>query len=380
MQLKRMSVLRSPSSAIKPHVAGLCLLILLFAAGCNTPPVGPTAQPTATDGPTTIPATATRTITASPLPEFTFAPTPTFRALVTATVGNTPTPPPAPIAAQPTQKESCTKALKNDTIGAILTRLSFDYSALDTFRDRNNIPPGSNIVIEGSTYCMPPRTLTPTPIGYEKTQTALAPILGPKGAQVYIQYKVKEGDTTLALEFKFGIPLGTICSLNQPPDGLNCNGCNLNAGIGQAGCRVLLRVGQVLNLPGPTPTPTITPTLTGSETATATPSYAAPRLLAPENSATVSGVVRLRWLPAGGILNANERYVVLLTEKITDTQYRNSQFFTDSTSLLIPLEAMPQGSGSHEMLWQVAITRIEEDGTAVQISPRSATATFIWTP
>jgi len=357
------------------------LLFVLIAAACNTPPVGPTMQPTTppTEGPTNIPATTTRTITPTPLPEFTFAPTPTFRSIITATVESTPTAPPVPVAAQPTQSETCTKALRNDNIGAILDRLGFTYAALDAFRDRNNIPPGGNIIIEGSTYCMPPRTLTPTPPGFGATQTALIGVLPTKGAITFIQHKVKEGDTTLGLEFKYGVPLGVMCSLNPLPNGLNCNGCNLNAGIGGGGCRVLLRVGQMLNLPGPSPTPTITPTLTGSETATATPGYAAPRLLAPENSASVNGVARLRWL-SNGVLNSNERYLVLLTEKVSDTQYRNSQFFTDSTSLLIPAESAPLAGSSHEMLWQVAVVRIETDGSAIQISPRSITATFSWTP
>lgn len=358
------------------------LLFVLIAAACNTPPVGPTMQPTTppTEGPTTIPATTTRAITPTPLPEFTFAPTPTFRPVLSPTpTDSIATVPPVPVAAQPTQRETCTKAGKNDTISAILTRLNFDYSGLDAFRDRNNIPPGSNIIIEGSTYCMPPRTLTPTPIGFEKTLTARPNFLPTKGAITFVQHKVKDGDTTLGLEFKYGVPLGVICSLNPLPDGLNCNGCNLNAGIGGGGCRVLLRVGQMLNLPGPSPTPTITPTLTGSETPTATPGYAAPRLLAPENSASVNGVARLRWL-SNGVLNSNERYLVLLTEKISDTQYRNSQFFTDSTSLLIPAESAPMAGSSHEMLWQVAVVRIEADGSAIQISPRSITATFSWTP
>jgi hypothetical protein len=361
---------------------GCAAFVLVVLAGCNAFPVDPTAQPTIapTDGPTTIPTDipATRTITPSPQADITFAPTPTFRTIVTATIENTPTPPPAEIAMQPTAREACTTAVTNDNIGAILTRLGFDYGALDTFRDRNNIPPGSNIVIEGSTYCMPPRTLTPTPPGYDRTVTALP--FPTQRAMVLTKYTVKEGDTTLKLEFDTGVPLGVICGLNPMPDGINCNGCILNAGIGGGQCRVLLRVGQVLNLPGPTPTPTITPTLTGNETITPTPGYVAPRLLAPENSATVNGTIRLRWLPSGGILQANERYLVLLTEKISNDEYRNAQFFTDSTSLLIPPESLPQGDGMHEMLWQVAVARIEPDGSAVQISARSATAIFFWSP
>src|SRR5947209_12215774 len=93
-------------------------------------------------------------------------------------------------------------------------------------------------------------------------------------------YVIKKGDTITSLQLDLGVTLRQLCDLNHP-DPINCGGCNIDAPIGQQGCRPLLREGATIRIPGPTPTPTITPTLTGSETATPTPPYAAPQILSP---------------------------------------------------------------------------------------------------
>jgi hypothetical protein len=353
------------------------LLLAAVLAACNADPARPTVFPTP------APPSATQTLAPTPSPLVTLAPTPSFRPMITSTpdASAQPVAPVNPInVIPPTSTPACLQARKGDTIFSIVARGGGDFGMIDAFRALNGIPPGGSIISEGSTYCIPVRTSTPTPNGYEKTLEVQRTLLPTRQAITFITHKVVQGDTTLGLELQYGVPLGEICRLNPLPDGLDCltPRCNLDAPIGQAGCRVILSIGKVLKLPGPPPTATITPTLTGSETPTPTLGYAPPRIIAPELGQKLTGQVRLRWLPAGGILAPNQRYMVLMSEATTSGP-RNFQYFTDSTSLLIPAESLPNDGDSHTIYWQVGIVQIGADGAAVLISEKSAQAMFTWT-
>lgn len=369
------------------HLSLLAAAIALILTGCGTSdPAQPTVAPTVgTVSPTAIRSTTTRVSTGTPPPTLaiTYAPSPTFRPMISATPAPVTAPPVNVVAIAPTQKPNCIKAGKSDTVTSLLVRGGGygDLSAAPAFRELNNMGPGNNNIVEGNTYCIPVRTLTPTPPGYEKTRAASDAVLGTKGATTLLEYKITDKDTSLGLEFKFGVTLGQMCALNPPPDsGIYCPAeCKLDAPLGQAGCRPIVSAGRTLRLPGPSPTPTITPTLTGSETPTATPGYYPPRVVAPEAGAQVNGQIRLRWLPAGGILAANERYMLLMSEPIPGGNARNFQYFSDGTSFLVPPGDLPQEDGLHVIYWQIGVARIEPDGSAVLISERTPAVTFNWT-
>jgi len=356
------------------------LVIALLLAGCRTDiqPPAPTLIPTIT---VTAESSLTPTLTPSPAgsvePTATFLPviTPTGGATTPAAVVNTPT-------LTPTLGPFCVMAKTGDTIVSLLNKGGgYDdlQSAEAVFRDLNHMAPGSNDIVAGQQYCIPRQTPTPTPVQWPQTLTAMAPILPTAGAQVTMPYTVQKGDTILSIELKFSTSLAVLCSLNPMPNGLNCGGCNLKA-VGQEGCRPIVVVGQVLKVPGPTPTPSITPTLTGSETATATPSYSAPHILFPANGTSVSGSVRLEWLPTRGLLQSDDVYLILMTENDANgAPWRNLQYMTQATSWLIPDGDLPTDGAPHAVLWQVSVARVAANGPAIRLSDFSATASFTWT-
>ncbi len=352
------------------------LLICLALVGC---------RPDTLPNPTVIP-TVTITITATVPPTLSISNTPappsaTFLPIVTATIA------PTPISAvlsvpsvEPTLAALCVTAQANDTITTLLYHAGYgDLSAAPAFRILNKMPPNSNVIQVGQTYCIPRPTQTPTPPGGELTQTAQAPLLPTSGAATYLDYVIKAGDSAGSIEANTGVALSLICKLNPAPSGINCAGCDLNAPIFQAKCRPILVVNNHLRLPGPTPTPTITPTLTGSETATPLPAYDAPIPLSPVDGQAVSGPQRLEWLPIAGILQPDQTYMVLMTDATVEGNPRNAQLTTQATSLLIPADFMPQDGAPHTIHWLVGVAQIGADGSAILISPKSAPMTFTWT-
>ncbi len=360
----------------RPHFApgvvllGLTLSIVLLGCQATNPP-GPTAMPT-----------ASVTFTVSPSPSVSAAPSPTLRPIIEATAIN-PTPP--PVADVPTEPAAptpmCMVARQGDTIITLLYRGGYgNYSQAlaEEFRRINNMPSGSNNIQANQTYCIPGPTPTPTPPGFGETRTAIArelPSLIPQTRIAAItEYVIKQGDTILSLQFNLGVTLRDLCELNHP-DPINCGGCNIDAPIGQQGCRPLLREGAKIRVPGPTPTPTITPTLTGSETATPTPSYGAPKIVSPISGATVSGTVQLVWLPVA-ILQPDEKYLVVLTDATTNQTW---EFETQATSYRLPTEMIPTDGRPHTINWRVAVARLSADGNAYLIIGRqSLIYTFTW--
>lgn len=355
------------------------VVIALVLAGCRTDiqPPAPTVIPTIT-----ATADSSPTPTLTPTPAGSVAPTATFRPVITSTGGATTV---AVVASTPTSAPTlgpfCVTAVQNDTIISLLYKgggYSDLAAAAAAFRQLNNMAPGSNAIVAGAKYCIPRQTPTPTPSGYEQTLAIVNQLLPTTGAQVTMPYTVQKNDTISSIELKFGVTLGQLCALNPMPNGLNCAGCNLKA-VGQEGCRPIVVVGQVLKVPGPTPTPTITPTLTGSETATATPAYSPPSILYPANGASVSGSVRLEWLPTRGLLQPDDVYLILMTDNDPNGPARNLQFTTQATSLLIPDSDIPTDDALHTVYWQVSVSRLAADGNAIRLSDLSDLASFTWT-
>lgn len=359
-----------------PRLLAVLFGLLIMLAACRTDTI-----PNPTVIPTIAPNTTSPSLTPSPTLSVSLTPGPTFRPIITSTSGPTAV---AVVADAPTTIPSptpvCFNAKTGDTIVTLLLRGGYnDLSAAPAFRQVNNMPPGSSVIQAGQLYCIPRQTSTPTPEGYEQTRAAQQAILPTAGAVNLVEYTVKEGDTTLGIEIRTGVALSLFCRLNPAPDGLNCAGCDLNAPIYQAKCRVTLRVGQKLKYPGPTPTPSVTPTLTGSETATAIPAYAAPRILYPLNGTVVSAEsVQLSWLPSGGVLNPDESYMILMTDATVSGSPRNAQFFTQGTSYRLPPDYGPLDGTPRTIYWQLVIARVGADGMAIPLSEKSPPVSFTW--
>ncbi len=354
---------------------GCLAIVLLLLSACRADTL-----PNPTVIPTVAPNTAAPSLTPSATLSVSVTPIPTFRPIITVTSGPTI----AVVANVPTRVPSatpvCLTARAGDTVVTLLNRGGYnDLSSAPAFRQLNNMPPGSNIIQAGQSYCIPRQTATPTPENWDATRTIVAPLLPTSGAVTLNEYTVKEGDTPLALEIKTGVALSYLCQLNPAPDGLNCAGCDLSAPIYQAKCRPTLRIGQKIKYPGPTPTPSVTPTLTGSETATPLPAYNIPRILYPSNGGVVSSEsVQLSWLPGGGTLNPDEAYMVLLTDATVSGNSRNAQFLTQATSYRLTPEYGPLDGNPHTIYWQVGIARLGADGAAILISEKSQAVSFTW--
>jgi hypothetical protein len=325
--------------------------LLIFAlVGCQSGQPGvPTAIPVGTS--TRQPATP------SPLPTASPGPSPTIPDLIAATA----IPPTAgPVAEVPTaippKEPFCLVAKSGDTLFGILYQGGYGQSSLaleDEFRRINNMPPGSKTIVLGQKYCVPAPTPTPTPPGYDKTKEKIMTEVPVAQARIEANatYVVVEGDNLISVQLKTGVSLRVLCDLNNPSP-LNCGGCAIDRPIGQQGCRPSLRIGDVLRIPGPTPTPTITPTLSGSETVTPTPIYGGPKLASPYNGGTVSGSLRLLWMPVG-ILKPDEYYLVLLRDMTNGQQW---VFDTRATSLQLPDTIRP--ANGHVQL-AVNVTRCD---------------------
>ncbi len=362
MQITRRLRLR----AVSWLLPGLCLV--LAAAACQpSPPTGPTSIPT-----------ASRTMTPSPTPSSIYSPTPlpTLRQMFTATEATILVPVVAPPTAGPTPGPYCYDARAGDTLCGLIFRAGYaecSRNLLIEFRSVNGMAANDNNILNGKRYCVPRQTPTPTPPGYELTQTARPPELRlPTGVGPVATYVPVAGDTVSGLRIALGITLRELCTLN-PPDVINCAGCDLSQEPGKEGCRPIIVVGKPLSIPGPTLTPSVTPTLTGSETPTPTPRHTEPVILGPTNGETVAGVPLLIWIGTR-LLEPDEFYLVLWSDA---TLSRTLQHETHSNSFRLPAELQPADGAPHTVNWRVGVAKLV-DGNIVFVSPMSRIYTFIW--
>lgn len=341
------------------------LLVGLLASACQPPePSIPTVIPSVT-------ATVESSPTATSL--FSATPPPTLRVLISATPGYTPVSTQVSVQASPTAGPKCYTVKAGETLVDLIFRAGYGepYTVIDAVKALNGLT--SNNIREGQQLCIPQRTATPTPQGYEATDIAQRTLFPEQvGPVVTMTYTVKKGDDLLTILINSGVSLRMLCSLNQPADLLNCAGCNLDS-PDKPGCRPLLREGQLLYIPGPTPTPTITPTLTRSETPTPTPGHTALTPFSPTLGKKVSGPADLIWMP-NGILEPDEYYLVRWSDATTGyTQEARVRVPTYQ----LPPEYQPVNGETHTINWRVWIAR-DANGSDLLISPDSVIYTFQW--
>jgi len=227
---------------------------------------------------------------------------------------------------------------------------------------------------------IPRPTATPTQIGADLTQTAVATAAPPQvtlvsGPSFAVQkYVVQAGDTLSSIAIIHDSSLRQICDLNPLPDGLNCGGCQWESANCCCPNPPLLSEGKELNVPAPTPTPTFTPTLTGSETPTYTPTHRAPQPVYPPAGTSVNGPVRLSWLTVGTLAD-DEHYLVLLRDEATGTVFSAA---TRQLSMDVPPDYLPSDGQTHAFAWQVVVVRLGTDGLFYPVGAALPEQRFVW--
>lgn len=250
----------------------------------------------------------------------------------------------------------------------------------DAIEALNGIPDCAILPGPGSTILIPRPTFTPTQVGGDLTQTAVATsappnLTIPAGPSFSVQaYSVQDGDTLSSIAIEADSSLRQLCELNPLPDGLNCSGCTWESAHCCCPNPPVLSVGQQINVPAPTPTPTFTPTFTGSETPTPTPTYRAPQAVYPPGGATVAGEVRLAWLSVG-ILKDGEQFLVALRDETTGAVFNGT---TRQLSLAVPAEYLPSDGQAHTFAWQVSVVITGADGLLYPVGGVLPEQRFTW--
>lgn len=252
-----------------------------------------------------------------------------------------------------------------------------EIEAINSVRCSSLPGPGNSILV-------PRPTATPTVVGADLTQTAVATSAPPMvtlGAQQNYAvnvYVVQADDTLSSVAIINDTSLRMICELNQVPDknpnGIDCRGCTWESVNCCCPNPPVLSVGQELFVPAPTPTPSPTATLTGSETPTSTPTHRAPLSVYPSEGAAQSGPVRLSWLSVG-VLAEGETYLVTVRDETTGSAFSQE---TRQLSLDIPPEYLPADGQVHTLVWQVSVVRMGEDGLLYPVGPVAAEQRFTW--
>ncbi|MCI0709365.1 MAG: LysM peptidoglycan-binding domain-containing protein, partial [Chloroflexi bacterium] len=355
------------------------LVFVITACGGDDDPARETREPTVQ--PTTeiaeIPS-STPTVTFTPggptlTPSSTFPPTTTPRATDTLVPEATAVPPtevPAPY---------IHTVVDGDTCGGIAVQYGLELIGGAAAIERaNNI--NCRTLQLGQQLTIPRATGTPTPQGFDVTQTAIATALPPSLRNfrpALYEYCPVEDDTLTSIALKAGTTQQRICELNPLPDGIDCSGCDFSESAAVGFCPVPPLISQFncLQVPGPTFTPTFTPTFSGSETVTPTPTFAPPRLLQPASGATMPGsVMLLVWLSSGE-LKTDEYYQISITNETSGATLFD---IVSNNSYLIPSTWQPPAGESHTIRWKVEVVRRSSEGLNEPISGQAMESTFVW--
>jgi LysM repeat protein len=312
----------------------------------------------------------------------TFTPSPTFPATVTPRPTDLPpevqpsatpteTPPPYIILVQP-----------GDTCGGIAVRYGLDIrSGAAAIRRANNLNERcTDLPSPGTPIIVPRPTLTPSPQGFDVTQTAIVTALPPSLRDVtpyaLYEYCPVPDDTLTSIALRFGSTNKRICELNPLPDGIDCSGCDFSqSAVGFCPNPPLISTTNCLMVPGPTATPTFTPTFTGQETPTPTPTYTPPRLVIPANDTTHSGPLEFVWVSAGQ-LQPGEVYVISVTDELTG-QYLIQAVRAPSFSM--PPEWEPPAGQMRDLVWTVEVAVLDpQSGLYMPTSGKSPTYRVAW--
>lgn len=374
----------------KPLVrVGSSLAALLPPSATLPPP--PTSTPPPSPTPTPLPVVALPTPLPTLPPKAT--PTPTSPPLPTATATATATPIP-----------SVTTYIVRAGDTAIGIALKFDV-ALDALLAYNDINDPDSLQVDQELRIPPPTpTLTPTleptatataiPVQtVSRTPTAPTPASGkattptptvilptPTATATNLPgtYRVKPGDTLIAIATQFDVTVRALMAYNNIDD------------------PAALRVGQEVRIPPsdyipPTPTPR-PPTPTPTPVATPTPAItlSAPVLLGPGDNASYHGVdlpIKLDWrnpdnLPAGV---ENIVHIGLITgQDANDIDWRVEEAVGTATGYTVPVWLFGQAPQAYGRgyVWYVQAASVTRSNGAISalapVSPPSPQRRFFW--
>lgn len=360
-----------------PSLVKLLLVLSLTIAACDLSPL-PQATPT-------IDITATPTITltmAVPTPDVTATNT-LVPVLATSTFTNTPSEPTSTFTPSPTPGPLAYTMQTGDTFYYIVQRPPFNYTTSgqinamipEFLRVNPSIRNIDSLPGAGSIIYIPLQPPTPTPEGFDLTQTAapnlFEPSTLPENAEV-LEVPVQENDTILRFVQEYETTLNILATLN--PD-KRFFGCDFSNPSGGPECSVLLGIGEMINVPAPTPTPTLSPTFSGSETPTSTPTHSAPvSVFPPQNGIAPARTFQLQWIGLGS-LQSTEVYFVEIQDLTAETSHQN---VTRSTSYELPAEFVPSDGQSHEIQWRVSIAARDMNGTYSITGAQGVWRTFTW--
>ncbi len=340
---------------------------------------GDDEKPAPTEAPTIQPTEIVQQMTETPTPGGpTRTASPTF--LPTATVA----PATATMPLAPTQIPTGTPGPYEHVIqeGQTCGELAFFYDSSVQAIEQANLGLDCQVLSVGQTVFVPRPTSTPTPMGFAETATAIYEAL-PPGLQDVTPFAIYtycpgEDDTLTSISLQHDTTNQRICELNAGPDELDCRGCDFSeSAVGFCPNPPIISTSKCYNVPGPTYTVTFTPTFTGEETATSTPTHAPPRLVFPQNGATISdNTVRLTWLLPGGRLAEGEWYAVTVVDELTGELLVSSQ--TRNTDLTLASEWRPPVGQTRQVQWTVEVIVMNEAGVLVPVSGRSLSQRFAW--
>jgi len=271
---------------------------------------------------------------------------------------------------------------EGETLGFIVQRYGYrGFDVIDEIVAMNeNIPNANLLPGEGSVIFVPRPTATPLPANFTPLPVppALAERIVPTSADTGLNYdteiaehEVVPGQTVVDIIIQHDTTLEIVSILN--PD-ISFARCDFGLRSGGPECNPLLNVGQVVRVPAPTLTPTLSPTFSGRETATPTPTWMAPRIVAPAQDSVLPGTaLRLHWLSVG-ILPPGEVYLV----QVSDENSVVHNAVTRDTSLFLPESMVPGGGVPVDLTWTVSVARADDNGVYRIISGYPSPNRFRW--
>jgi len=355
-------------------ISGLAALSVL-AAGCELSTVPQQATPTVQVSPSLSPTFTL--LPAMPSPSMTSTVPPRLATQLSPTPGTptdtlTPSPTPGPIAYIIQAGDSFYNILLQPPFRYTVAQINSlipDFLLINPgIRDIDQLPsPGSTIYIP----LLPP---TPTPEGFDLTQTAQPSIaeIGLAENAELIQVEIQENDSILRFAQEYETNLSILATINPQLGFIGCDFANPSGG---PDCNVFMVVGDTVNVPAPTPTRTLSPTPSGSETPTPTPTHPSPRLFFPADGGVAPPrTFQLQWISVG-MLRPDEVYFVEISDVTAGTVYSG---VTSTTAYMLPESLIPSDGQVHIIQWRVAVAARTSDGAYVIVGAPGSIRTFTW--
>ena len=281
--------------------------------------------------------------------------TPTLTETVTTTPTATEAPPTATPSPMPSPTPLTYVVAPNDTCLAIAVRFEVSIKSIVLL---NNIPAACDTLFEGQELLIP----HPTPTATSFPTATLSGIEATQAACDKVNYEVGEGDTLSSISLNYNVPEEAIKSYN-----------GMVSNTVYEGLTLIIPLCERAATPGPSPTPT------------PPPPYPAPNLLLPPDGGVFSlsdNQVTLQWSSVG-LINANEAYMVTVTDLTEGTGRKLVGYVTD-TKFIVPGSFRANADSPHIYRWTISTVRqvdVDQNGNPIweAAGSESAARVFTWT-